>query len=132
MFAAANIQDASRSTAKGSLALFEALNGHVGYSCCCSMFAAASIQDAFRPTAEGNLTLFEAARAEGTSRFLMIASLNSERCREEFEVRLHSGTGGIGRVDAVAIAEVVQRNARDSQCSHSFVNGRTLTAQCER
>ncbi len=45
-----------------------------------------SVQDAFRPTGEGNLALLEAARAAGVSRFIMIASLNSEACRNEFEV----------------------------------------------
>jgi uncharacterized protein YbjT (DUF2867 family) len=49
------------------------------------MMASSNIQDAFRPTAQGNLALFEAARAAGAGRFLMVASLNSERCRQEFE-----------------------------------------------
>lgn len=48
--------------------------------------SAPSIQEAFRPTGEGNLALFQAARAAGASRFVMISSLNSAACRDQFEV----------------------------------------------
>lgn len=50
-----------------------------------SLMSAPNIQEAFRPTGEGNLALFQAARAAGASRFVMISSLNSAACRDQFE-----------------------------------------------
>ena len=53
------------------------------------MLGSGPVSEVFRPVAEGNLALFEAARTAGAARFIILASLNSEACRNEFEVGQH-------------------------------------------